>query len=184
MSNSKYVSYTKLSPNYSKRNSPITKITIHHAAVINASLAGLGNGFAQSSRQASSNTANDDCAITIEVANSSGAPDWKVSDKAYEALINLCVDICKRNNIKELNYTGTKDGNLTRHNMFTATTCPGSYLQSRFPDIANRVNKELKQSDQKTLYRVQVGAFSQRANAERLAKELKAKGYDAIIKEG
>lgn len=37
-------------------------------------------------------------------------------------------------------------------------------------------------SKPKTLYRVQVGAFSSKANAERLAKELKAKGYQVIIK--
>lgn len=33
------------------------------------------------------------------------------------------------------------------------------------------------------LYRVQVGAFSVKANAERLRDELKAKGYDAFVKE-
>lgn len=36
----------------------------------------------------------------------------------------------------------------------------------------------------KKLYRVQVGAFSDRANAEKLSKELKAKGYPTIIKIG
>lgn len=167
MSNSSLVSYTKLSPNKNVRNAPITKITIHHMAIVNGSLEGVGNHFAKSSAQASSNygidsegrialyveeqyrawtssnAANDHAAITIEVANSKGAPNWEVSDKAYEALINLCVDICKRNNIKELVYTGDKTGNLTRHNMFANTTCPGPYLQSRFDDIANRVNKEL-----------------------------------------
>ena len=168
MSNSKLVSYTKLSPNYSKRTAPITKITIHHAAVVNASLVGMGNGFAQASRQASSNygidsngniamyveecnrawtssnSANDNAAVTIEVANCKGAPNWEISDKAYKALITLCVDICKRNGIKELNYTGDKNGNLTRHNMFAATTCPGAYLQGKFNDIAKQVNAQLK----------------------------------------
>ena len=33
----------------------------------------------------------------------------------------------------------------------------------------------------KKLYRVQVGAFSEKANAEKLANELKQKGYDAFI---
>lgn len=33
----------------------------------------------------------------------------------------------------------------------------------------------------KTLYRVQVGAFNSRENAERLRDELKSKGYDAVI---
>jgi peptidoglycan hydrolase-like protein with peptidoglycan-binding domain len=91
----------------------------------------------------SSSTANDEVAVTIEVANSSGAPDWKISDAAYEALINLCVDICKRNNIESLDYTGDKNGNLTRHNMFANTTCPGPYLQGKFSDIAREVNARL-----------------------------------------
>lgn len=38
-------------------------------------------------------------------------------------------------------------------------------------------------ADKKTLYRVQVGAFANKANAEKLAAELKKKGYDVIIKE-
>ena len=40
--------------------------------------------------------------------------------------------------------------------------------------------KQTTQSDGK-LYRVQVGAFADRRNAERLAEELKKKGYSAII---
>jgi N-acetyl-anhydromuramyl-L-alanine amidase AmpD len=72
----------------------------------------------------SSNTENDEVAVTIEVANDGGAPDWHISDKALTSLINLCVDICKRNSIEKLVYTGDKTGNLTRHNMFSNTSCP------------------------------------------------------------
>lgn len=43
---------------------------------------------------------------------------------------------------------------------------------------------KVKSAAPKTLYRVQVGAFSVKANAEKLANELKSKGYSAIIKEG
>ena len=207
MSNSSLVSYTHWSPNYSERTAPISKITIHHCAVVNATLKGLGNGFAQPSRQASStyaidsngniaqfvdeskrpwtssNRDNDNVAVTIEVSNSTGAPEWKVSDKAYEALIKLCVDICKRNNIKELNFTGDKSGNLTLHKWFAATDCPGPYLESRMGDIANKVNAELNPPSK--IYRVQVGAFRNRIYAENLKKELQSKGYtDAFIKEG
>lgn len=213
MSNSSLVSYTKISPNSSERTAPISKITIHHMAVVNGTLEGVGNTFAKSSTQASSNYGidsngkialyvdesrrawtssnreNDNVAVTIEVANSKGAPNWEVSDKAYAALIDLCVDICKRNNIKELNYTGDKNGNLTRHNMFAATTCPGPYLQNRFSNIAEEVNKRLKNdgaaANKNTIYRVQVGAFSKKENAENLLKKLKAQGYtDAFIKQG
>lgn len=167
MSNSSLISYTQLSPNCSARTSEIKKITIHHAACVNCSLAALGAVFAPKSRQASSNYGidsegnigmfveeknrawtssnfnNDNQAVTIEVVNSTGAPDWKVSDKAYAALINLCVDICKRNNIKEINFTGDKNGNLTMHKWFASTACPGPYLEKKFSDIAAKVNEQL-----------------------------------------
>jgi hypothetical protein len=165
--NSKLVSYTKLSPNKSIRTSKIKKITIHHMAG-NLSVETCGNVFANKSRQASSNygigtdgrigmyveekhrawtssnRTNDNQAITIEVANDGGAPNWHVSDKALAALIELCVDICKRNGIKELNYTGDATGNLTKHEYFANTTCPGPYLGGKFSYIADEVNKRLK----------------------------------------
>lgn len=171
MSNSSLVTYTKLSPNCSTRTAPISKITIHHMAVVNGTLSGMGDWFSRSSTKASSNygidskgnvalyvdeskrswcssnTANDNVAVTIEVANSKGDPNWEVSDAAYARLIDLCVDICQRNGIKELVYTGDKNGNLTRHDMFYAKICPGPYLGSKFPDIAKQVNARLKNGD-------------------------------------
>lgn len=209
MSNSPLVNYTKLSPNCNKpRNKPITKITIHHMAG-NLTVEQCGEIFAKSSRQASSNYGidskgrvglyvdeanrswcssspeNDHMAITIEVANDGGAPDWHVSDKALAKLIDLCVDICKRNNIQKINFTGNKNGNLTMHKWFAATACPGPYLESKFPYIAEQVNKRLTASAKKPsgkLYRVQVGAFTNKANADKMVKQLKDKGFSAIVK--
>ena len=71
----------------------------------------------------SANKANDCQAITIEVSNDSIGGDWHISDKSWNSLVNLCVDICKRYNFR-LNYTWDANGSLTRHNMFTSTTCP------------------------------------------------------------
>ena len=166
-SNSKLISYTRLSPNYNKRlGRKIKKITIHHMAG-DLTVEKCGELFANRKRYASSNygigtdgrialyveeknrswcsssSSNDYQAITIEVANCGGAPEWKVSDKALEATIELCVDICKRNGIKELNFTGDSTGNLTQHNYFAATECPGKYLKSKFSYIAKEVNKRL-----------------------------------------
>jgi len=170
MSNSSLVDYTKFSPNSSIRTAKIDTITIHHMAG-NFSIESVGAGFANSSRRASSNygvgtdgrvglytdesrrswcsnsTQNDNRAITIEVANDSGKPNWHVSDKALEKTIELCVDICKRNDIKYLNYTGDTTGNLTMHCWFAPTECPGTYLKSKFPYIANEVNKRLGVTD-------------------------------------
>lgn len=167
MGNSKLVEYTQISPNSTNpRNAAITKITIHHMAG-NLTVEQCGNIFANVDRQASSNygigsdgrvgmyveeknrswctgdRGNDHCAITIEVANSATGGNWPVSDKAYSKLIDLCVDICQRNGIKKLNYTGDKSGNLTMHKWFQATNCPGPYLESKFPEIAAEVNKRL-----------------------------------------
>ena len=167
MSNSPLVDYRKISPHYRSRGgNRITKITPHHMAG-NLTVEVCGNVF-QGSRLASSHygigtdgrvghyadeayrtitsssVSNDNIAVTIEVANDGGeSTNWHVSDKALAKLIDLCVDICQRNNIRELIYTGDSRGNLTRHNMFAATSCPGPYLQSKFPYIAEEVNKRL-----------------------------------------
>ena len=205
MSNSSLVNYTKLSPNHSgERNHKIDKITIHHVAG-NASVEAIGNLFADPKRQASSNygigsdgrvglyvdeanrawtsgnAENDHRAVTIEVANDGGDPDWHVSDKALAKLIELCVDICKRNGIEKLNFTGDKSGNLTMHKWFQATACPGPYLESKFPYIAEEVNNRL--NDQDKLYRVQVGAFRNRDNAEAYMAQVQAAGFPAFIVE-
>jgi len=166
LSNSSLVVYTKLSPHYRSRNgNKISKITIHHMAG-NLSIETCANVFS-GTRVASSNygigsdgriglyveeanraitsssTANDSVAVTIEVANNSMAPNWTVSDKAYASLLNLCEDICRRNDIKEINFTGDKSGNLTMHNYFANTCCPGPYLEPKFQAIANEINKRL-----------------------------------------
>ena len=93
----------------------------------------------------SSSSSNDCQAITIEVSNSSTGGDWPISDAAWNSLVNLCVDICKRYGFT-LKYDGTKNGSLTRHNMFATTSCPGKYLQNRFQELADTVNAKLSGS--------------------------------------
>jgi len=180
MTNSPLVVFTRISPNRnSPRNRPISKITIHHVAG-NISIETIGNVFAPASVRASSqygvgtdgrvgmyveerdcawtssNSANDNQAVTIEVANSAGAPNWPVSDKAFNTLINLCVDICKRNPaIRQrdgspgLFFDNTPGGSLTHHQMFSRTTCPGDLLRM-FSEICRRVNDRLKNKDEVT----------------------------------
>lgn len=167
MSNSSLVNYTKISPNKTvMSNKKIKKITIHHMACI-WSVQRCGESFALRSRNASSNygidsdgnvglyvdekdrawtsssSSNDSQAVTIEVSNDTIGGDWHVSDKALAKLIDLCTDICIRNGIPKLNFTGDKNGNLTMHCYFAATACPGPYLKSKFPYIASEVNKRL-----------------------------------------
>lgn len=164
MSNSQLVDYTLISPYKDVMTNKVNrKITIHHMAG-NLSVETCGNVF-QTRRAsanygigsdgrvglyveerdrswASSSADNDKQAITIEVANDGGA-NWHVSDKAFDKLIDLCVDICERNDIKELVWTGDKTGTLTVHRFFAATACPGDYLFSKMPEIAEEVNKRL-----------------------------------------
>lgn len=165
MSNSPLVTYTKLSPHYDSRDGKkITNITIHHMAA-NITVQQCGEIF--QTREASSNYGIDgrgqvglyvdeknaswangnldsnQRSITIELANDGAAPNWHVSDTAINKCIDLCVDICKRNGISKINFTGNKKGNLTMHKYYMATSCPGPYLESKFPYIANEINKKL-----------------------------------------
>lgn len=148
------------------RKSKICKITPHHAACV-ATAESIAKGFQNPKRNCSStyiigndgkivgnvpeefrpwtssSSYNDNRAITIEVSNCERGGNWKISDAAWNSLVNLCVDICKRYNFK-LTYDGTPNGSLTRHNMFAKTACPGPYLQGRFAELASLVNSRLE----------------------------------------
>ena len=127
---------------------------------------------------------NDHSAITIEVANNSGAPNWTVSDKAYKACIALCADICQRYGIKP-HYNGEKTGTLTIHRMFQNTDCCGAYLIGKHEDgsIERDIIEKMGGASGK-LYKVQTGAFAVKENAERLRDKLIDLGFkDAFIVE-
>ena len=167
MSNSALVSYTKLSPNRSSRNGQrITKITPHHMAG-NLTVETCGDIFEKPANEASANYgigtdgrialyvpedkrawtsangANVRLAVTIEVANCEVGGDWRVSDAAWSSLVDLCVDICRRNGISGLSWTGDASGSLTCHYMFASTACPGPYLKGRMGQLAEEVNARL-----------------------------------------
>lgn len=174
MSNSALVKHTHLSPNHSgKRTQAISKITPHHMSG-NLSIETCGKVFAPKSRKASSNYGigsdgrvglyvdeanrpwtsssayNDQRAVTIEVANSQCGGSWPVSGAAWNTLVDLCVDIIRRNpGIKRadgrpgLNYTGDRNGSLTKHKMFSSTDCPGTYLDQRMKELEKAVNAKL-----------------------------------------
>ncbi|MBQ6420638.1 MAG: N-acetylmuramoyl-L-alanine amidase [Clostridia bacterium] len=211
-SNSPLASYTRLtSHRNSPRNHAIDRITIHCMAGQMTGKA-CADYFATTSRQVSSNycvgydgsialsveeknrswcsssPSNDHRAITIEVATDSTYP-YKCTDKAYAALLDLCTDICRRNGIKKLNYTGDLKGNMTKHKWFAATACPGEYLESKFTAIQNEVNRRLagdvtaKGNASNGLYRVQVGAYLKKANAAAMEQKVKAAGFQAFIRQ-
>ena len=102
----------------------------------------------------SSSKDNDNRAVTIEVASESKEP-FGVNAKAYDKLIQLVADICKRNGIKRLLWKGDKSligqvdkQNMTWHCWFNSgKTCPGTYLKNKHPDIVARVNAILAVHD-------------------------------------
>jgi len=214
MSNSSLVSVVKYSPNHSgKRTEKISRIT-PHCVVGQLSADRLGDVFLPKAREASSNYGigkdgevglyvdecnrswcsssrdNDQKAVTIECASDTKAP-YAINDKVYNTLINLCVDICKRNNKKKLIWINDKTKALaykckddemliTVHRWFTATECPGSFIMGCLGNLADEVTKRL--NPPKTLYKVQVGAYAIYSNATNMLKKVKKDGYsDAFI---
>lgn len=174
--NSKLVSYKKLSPNHSgERNHKIDRIT-PHCIVGQLSVETLGDIFAKKSRQASSNygigkdgrvgmyveeknrswcsssSANDNRAITIECASNLKSP-YKMNSTVYNKLVDLCVDICKRNGKTKLLFLGksktetykpkSNEMILTAHRWYKDTDCPGNWLYSRLDILAIAVTKKL-----------------------------------------
>ena len=90
----------------------------------------------------SSSRSNDFQAITVEVSNCEIGGQWRVSDKAWNKLIELAVDVCSRYGFR-LVYDGTSNGSLTTHNIFANTCCPGPYMLSKMNELADTVNKIL-----------------------------------------
>lgn len=133
--NSKLVSYTKLSPNHSgQRTHSIDRIT-PHCVVGQLSCESICGCFTSPSRQASCNygigkdgrislcveeknrswcsssNANDQRAVTIECASDMSEP-YTMNNAVYNSLVRLCIDICKRNGKKNLLWLGSKDKSL------------------------------------------------------------------------
>ena len=177
MSNSPLVQYTKISPfRNSPRSMPIDRIS-PHCVVGQCSIEALGTLFASDGRNASSNygigvdgrvgmyveekdrswctssAANDNRAVTIECASDASYP-YAFKPVVYEKLIELCIDICRRNGKTKLLWLGDKERTLaytpksdemiiTVHRWFANKSCPGDWLYSRLWELANRVTAAL-----------------------------------------
>ena len=164
MSNSQMTEYVRLSPNFSQgRNHKIDRITPHYMGG-NCTIEVCGEIFASPSRQASSNygidskgrvglyveeknrpwtsgsSYNDNRAVTIECAN---LDDGSLTPACWNSLVRLCADICKRNGINKIIYTGDDNGNLTMHKWYQDTDCPGPWLSKRFEQLAREINAML-----------------------------------------
>lgn len=142
----------------------------------------------------SSSNANDQRAVTIECSSDKTAP-YAMTDAVYAALIDLCTDICKRNGKSKLLWFGDKNKTLsyepkademiiTVHRWFANKSCPGDWLYNRLGDLAAKVTSRLGGGSQQpsgTLYRVQTGAYKQKANADAQLAKVKAAGFDTYM---
>ena len=181
MSNSNLVTYTRISPNRtSPRKHAIDRITIHcFVGQVTAKSGCNAGGFItydpdngascnyvvghdgsiglcveeKDRSWCSSNRSNDHRAVTIETASETIHP-YKVTDKAYSALLDLVTDICKRNGKTKILWFGDKNKTLaytpkanemvmTVHRWFANKACPGDYLYNLHGDIAAEVNRRL-----------------------------------------
>lgn len=222
MSNSPLVDCTVLSPNHSgKRTKPLKRIT-PHCVVGQLKAEAIGGCFTNPSRQASCNYGigtegrvclivpedcrswcsssndNDQQAATIECASDKTHP-YAFNSTVYNKLVDLCVDICKRNGAKKLLWISDKNKALsyvpkddemliTVHRWFANKSCPGDWLYNRLGELASTVTAKLGGTEtpdtpqSNTLYRVQVGAYSVKANADAQLKKVKNAGFtDAFI---
>ena len=222
MSNSSLVTCTVKSPNHSgARTHSIDRIT-PHCVVGQLSASSIGGCFTSTSRQASCNygigteggvclivdeanrswcsssSANDQRAVTIECASDKTHP-YAFNNTVYNKLVDLCVDICKRNGKKKLIWIADKNTalaynpksdemQLTVHRWFANKSCPGDWLYNRLGELASTVTAKLGGNEtpdtpqSNTLYRVQVGAYSVKANADAQLNKVKNAGFtDAFI---
>lgn len=177
--NSSLATYKNLTKNYSSGRggqSDITRITPH--CIVGQWTAKQGaDYFATTDRECSSNYIvgktgdialsveeknrswcsssrdNDNRAITIECASDANAP-YVFTTACYNALVELCVDICKRygkkkllwfsNKTTALNYqTKSDEVVLTVHRWFANKSCPGDWMYSRMGDLATKVTAKL-----------------------------------------
>lgn len=213
MSNSPLVSFTQLSPNNSGvRSQPISRFT-PHCYCAQVTVERMGKGFANPDNKTSANygigydgtvglyvpenkrawtsssESNDQRAITVECA-SDGTTPFKFNTIVYNRLIELCVDICKRNGKNKVIWIPNRETALayapkenemliTVHRWFSSSrSCPGDWLFNRLGEFAVEVNNQL---GAQALYRVQVGAFRNIDYANAYCEQIRQAGFPAFV---
>ena len=90
--------------------------------------------------------------------------------QAEKNAVELIVDILKR--------YGWGVDKVTKHQDYSGKYCPHRTLDAGWDRFIKMIEAKMNSK----LHRVQIGAFANRENAEKLVNELKAKGYSAFIK--
>lgn len=97
--------------------------------------------------------------------------NWYFEDATVNAAVELTKYLMKKYNIPA--------ANVIRHYDVVAKNCPAPYVDNNTKHTWVEFKTLITKPDVK--YRVQVGAFDSRANAERLMAQVKAKGFSAFI---
>lgn len=171
-------------------------IIIHHAAVKEASPEAIhrnhiGRGWAGIGYN---EYIRKDGTVYICRGDNVGAHTKGWNDKSYgicvegnyeketempEVQFNALVQRIVANKARFPNLEGIKG-----HKDFVATACPGkNFPMDRLLKAVKLLESANEKFERDIIYRVQVGAFKDRKNAEKLVEELKKKGFDAFIRE-
>ncbi len=143
---------------YSRRQGGVDRIILHHCAT--TSLNSVLQMMATGSREVSANyvignggeivgvvpeefrawtsgsSSWDGRAITFEIVNETAAPDWRISDKAMEAVSRMLADISERYGFELNRETVVTHQELySRYDASYPTACPGPYLQPRIDQV-------------------------------------------------
>lgn len=202
----------------SKRKKPISRITPHHVAGVVQGENGVksicamwkqrgastnyiidvkGNSYLvvphNSRSWASSNSANDDIAITFEMSNDKAKYPWSIGNATIETAIDLTAWVCAKYGIIPI-YDGTKDASITLHKMFSATQCPGDYFVREWLNTGRFVRGVVQRKiewekrlavqtstpapNQNATHYIQIGAWRSKAGAAKQAATLD--GYTVI----
>lgn len=162
----------------------------------------IGLGVEERNRSwCSSSSMNDNRAITIENASAKNHP-YAFQPAVYAALLDLCTDICRRYAKNKLLWLGTKEATdsytpasnemlLSVHRWYKNKACPGQWLMDRMSEVAATVTARLGSEPSPTptpeptpgvVYKVQMGAYQYKKNANAMLKRAKEVGYtDAFI---
>lgn len=124
----------------------------------------IGLGVEEANRSwCTSSRTNDHESITVEIANNGGAPDWRMSDAAINAWLDLTIEQIRFYGFKKVNYQ-PKPANVTTaqvetwistwakkdewiitlHCWYAAKACPGPYFIRQLPWLVKEMNKRLQ----------------------------------------
>jgi len=105
-------------------------------------------------------------AIEICYSMSGGSRFTQAEQNAVELIVSI---------LKKYNWIVNK---VNQHQDYNGKYCPHRTLDMGWDRFIKMIEAKMNSK----LYRVQVGAFANKANADKLCNELKSKGYSAFVK--